>query len=292
MSNNRRGLGRGVQDLGLGDLLSDIHQSETKASEQQSLQELAIDKIQPSPYQPRKHFDENALNELAESIRQQGILQPLVVRPKADRFELIAGERRWRAAQLARIETVPAVVKSLDEQSTAAIIIIENLQREDLRPLEQAQALDRLKNEFGMQHQAIADAVGMSRVAVTNYLRLLQLTQPVKQMLEDKQLEMGHCRALLSLDAYEQLQVAQQVVDKHLSVRQTEEWIQNRQKRPGQSKTDDKQSQDPDIAALQDRLAQKLGAEVKVQQSSQGRGKLVIHYHSLDELDGILSHIQ
>jgi ParB family chromosome partitioning protein len=293
MSSKKRGLGRGVQDLGLGELLSDIHSAEQQSDQSSALKELGIEKVNPNPNQPRQTFDHQSLSELAESIKQQGILQPLVVRESGDQgYEIIAGERRWRAAQIAGLETVPAVLRNIDDEAAAAFMLIENLQREDLQPLEQAKALDRLKHEFNMQHQAIAEAIGKSRAAVTNYLRLLQLEKPVKELLEAGHLDIGHCKALLALEGQQQTRAAKHVVNKKLSVRQTERYVNEQQHADNSGNKQQAKQLDPNIEALQETLAQKLKATVKVQQSDKGQGKVVIHYNSLDELDGILSHIQ
>ncbi len=238
-------------------------------------------------------MDEEALQELAASIRAQGVLQPVVVRPMSGtgRYELVAGERRWRAAQLAGLQDIPAVIRDVPDQAAMAIALIENIQRENLNPVEEAHALHRLIDEFDMTHQQAADAVGRSRAAVSNLLRLLDLSADVKALLENGDLEMGHARALLSLTSDQQGQVARQVVAKGLSVRETEHLVRRLQQtassgRPASPSTD------PDIRRLQDDLSAQLGAMVKIQHTARGKGRLVVHYNSLDELDGILNHIK
>ncbi len=258
-----------------------------------TLRDLPLDLIQRGRYQPRTDMDPDALEDLAASIRAQGVVQPIVVRAMGGtgRYELIAGERRWRAAQLAGLQEIPAVVRNVPDQAAMAIALIENIQRENLNPVEEAHALKRLIEEFDMTHQQAADAVGRSRAAVTNLLRLLDLNGDVRLMLENGDLEMGHARALLGLSGDQQSQAARQVVAKGLSVRETEQLV-----RRLQSATPEKSQQskavDPDIRRLQDDLTAQLGAMVRIQHSARGKGRLVVHYNSLDELDGILAHIK
>jgi ParB family chromosome partitioning protein len=254
---------------------------------------LPVERLQRSSYQPRREFDEDALNELAASIRAQGIVQPIVTRRMKDgkNYEIIAGERRWRAAQLAGLTEVPTIVREVSDETALAMTMIENLQREDLNPLEEASGLEQLMSQFQLTHQELADVVGKSRSAVTNFLRLLSLRTEVKTMLEHNDLEVGHARALLALEDEAQVEAARTVVARSLSVRQTEALVRSMQSRKaGEAKTDDKAA-DPDVLALQDRLSETLGAKVLIQCNKKGKGKVVVEYSSLDELEGILSHI-
>jgi ParB family chromosome partitioning protein len=253
------------------------------------LRNLPLDVIQPGRYQPRSVFDEEKLTELADSIRAQGVVQPIVVRSVGDaQFELIAGERRWRAAQLAGIDDIPAVVRDVSDEVSLAMSLIENIQREDLNPLEEATALRRLIDDFQMTHQEAADAVGRSRAAVSNLLRLLELMQEVKDMIDMRMIEMGHARALLSLDDTLQVQAAREVIHKSLSVRETENLVRRLQqslKKKGSRRVD------PDILSLQNRLGESLGARVRIQHQASGKGKLVISYNNSDEFEGILERL-
>jgi ParB family chromosome partitioning protein len=241
-----------------------------------------------------------SLQELADSIRAQGVVQPIVVRPVAAqrtgeplRYEIIAGERRWRAAQMAGLHDLPAVIRHVPDDAAMAMSLIENIQRENLNPLEEARALDRLIREFEMTHQSAADAVGRSRAAVSNLLRLLELADEVKALVEQRQLEMGHARALLGFTvARQQVEVATLVARKGLSVRETEALVRRMLTRKDDDEDREPPRKDPNIGRLEQELAGKLGAKVQVQHSAKGRGKLVINYNSLDELDGILEHIQ
>ncbi len=257
------------------------------------LQHLPIDSIQRGTYQPRQQFDEEALLELADSITAQGLIQPILVRPYAGGYELVAGERRWRAARLAKLSTIPALVREIDDQSVASVALIENIQRKDLNPLEEAHALQRLQAEFSMTHEAVAQSIGRSRAAVTNLLRLLDLGDEVKQLLLDGELDMGHARALLGAPVSQQYELALQVIKRGLSVRATEKLV--RELRSGERSTGKRGSSkevDPDIAALQRDLGQKLAARVEIHHKEGGAGKLEISYNSLDELEGILGHIK
>ena len=278
---------------GLGSLIGNIDEVTRVDDEEKSdgLIELDIDRIQRGKYQPRQNFDQESLQELADSIRSQGIVQPVVVRPEGDHFELVAGERRWRAAQLAGLQKVPAVIRELDAKSAAAIALIENIQREDLNPLEQAQAFLRLIEEFDLTHQQVADSVGRSRAAVSNLLRLLDLAEPVKQQVNKGLLDMGHARALLALIRHDQIEVARLVVNRGLSVRETELLVKKTlaiQTGAGKSQP---AAVDPDIQRLENSLSEKLGAAVKIKPGKKGAGQLVIHFHSSAELDGILEHL-
>jgi len=266
----------------------------------EELAKIPVDLLQRGRYQPRLDMRPESLQELADSIRAQGVVQPIVVRPLAAqrsgepvRYEIIAGERRWRAAQMAGLHHVPAVIRRVPDEAAVAMSLIENIQRENLNPLEEARALDRLIREFDMTHQTAADAVGRSRAAVSNLLRLLELADEVKALVESRQLEMGHARALLGLaQVRQQVEVALLVAKKGLSVRETEALV--RRLSTAKPDHDERESSrpDPNIARLEQDLAEKLGARVHLQQGAKGRGKLVISYNSLDELDGILAHIQ
>lgn len=257
------------------------------------LSEVNIDRLSPGKYQPRQKIHPEELESLADSIRVQGILQPLVVRPlEEDRYEIIAGERRFRAAQLAGLVTVPVIVKDVSNESAMAIALIENIQRENLNPLEEAIALDRLSKEFKLTHIQVAEAVGKSRATITNSLRLLLLTEEVKALLEQGEIEVGHAKVLLALKGKEQTDIARTVVAKDLSVRETERLVANVLEGQGRREKMDhgKPPMDPDVKRLQDNLSLKLGAKVEIQHH-QGKGKLVIQYNTLEELDGILEHI-
>lgn len=277
-------LGRGLSSMLSNTTLQKVSEKETR----DELRHLPLDVIRPGRYQPRSVFDEDKLEELANSIRAQGVVQPVVVREIArGEFELIAGERRWRAAQKAGLQTIPAVVRDVPDEATVAMSLIENIQRENLNPLEEATALRRLIDEFEMTHREAADAVGRSRAAVSNLLRLLELIQEVKDMVDGRLIEMGHARALLSLDAGLQVQAAREVIRRRLSVRDTEALVRRLQK---PAKKPPRKS-DPDIQRLQNRLEEKLGARVKIQHQASGKGKLVISYTSSDELEGVLGHM-
>ncbi len=281
----RKGLGRGLDALLRGSLAL-----ETEAAVGDLLA-LPLDVIERGQYQPRTQFDEAALEELAASIREQGLLQPIVVRPlKSGHYEILAGERRWRACQLAGLEQIPALVRDLQDQDALAITLIENIQREDLHALEEARALRRLVEEFQLTHAQAAAAVGRSRSAISNLLRLLELSPEVQELMESGALEMGHGRALLGLSGPEQRRVADEVAARGLSARQTEALVR-RLKKPGGSKTSQTTRQDPDIAALERRLQEKIAARVEIKSRRGGRGSLVIHYSSLEELDGLLGRI-
>jgi ParB family chromosome partitioning protein len=305
MATKRPSLGRGLEAL-LGTprpAPPDDRPSGTPAPAPPLDEELAripVDLLQRGRYQPRLDMRPESLQELADSIRAQGVVQPIVVRPLAAqrtgeplRYEIIAGERRWRAAQMAGLHAIPAVIRNVPDDAAVAMSLIENIQRENLNPLEEARALDRLIREFDMTHQTAADAVGRSRAAVSNLLRLLELGEEVKSLVETRQLEMGHARALLGLAApRQQAEVARLVAKKGLSVRETEALV--RRLATGKDDTGDREPprRDPNVARLEQDLTDKLGARVQLQQGAKGRGRLVIAYNSLDELDGILAHIQ
>jgi ParB family chromosome partitioning protein len=274
----------------LSSMLSKTALEQVRQGSGDDLQTLPLDVIRPGRYQPRSVFDAEKLAELADSIRAQGVVQPVVVRPldEEGEFELIAGERRWRAAQMAGIERIPAVVRNVSDEVSVAMALIENIQREDLNPLEEATALRRLIDDFQMTHQEAADAVGRSRAAVSNLLRLLELMQEVKDMVDTRLIEMGHARALLSLEDDLQVQAAREVVRKGLSVRQTENLVRRLQQ---SRKQRGKRRVDPDILRLQNRLSEALGARVSIQHRASGKGKLLISYNDADELDGILQRL-
>ena len=283
----RRGLGARDLDVLLGG--GDEPASETAGDD---LRPLAIDRIQPGKYQPRKHFDDEQLDELAASIKAQGLIQPIVVRSiGSGRFELIAGERRWRAAQRAGLKEIPAIVRVVPDQAVVAMALIENIQREELTPLEEAHAFQRLIAEFKQTHQQVADAVGRSRASVSNLLRLLDLPEEIRLLLDQRKLDMGHGRALAALDSALALGLARRAVEHGWSVRELEEAARRAQATPA-SKRAKAAARDPDISALERELAEKLAAKVSIQHGRGGRGRLVIGYHSLDELDGILSRIR
>jgi ParB family chromosome partitioning protein len=266
---------------------STLKQVQDKSGDQ--LRNLPLDVIRPGRYQPRSVFDEEKLAELADSIRAQGVVQPIVVRPVGDEeYELIAGERRWRAAQLAELDEIPAVIREVADEASVAMALIENIQREDLNPLEEATALRRLIDDFQMTHQEAAEAVGRSRAAVSNLLRLLDLMQEVKDMVDMRRIEMGHARALLSLDDRLQVQAAREVVRKQLSVRKTENLVRRLQQ---SSKKKGSRRIDPDILRLQNRMAETLGARVNIQHQASGKGKLTISYNNADEFEGILERL-
>ena len=254
------------------------------------LKNIPVDLIQRGKYQPRTDMHEEALEELSASIKNQGVMQPLVVRPiSSDKYEIIAGERRWRATQMAGLDTIPAIVKPVGDEAAIAMALIENIQRENLNPIEEAMALKRLQDEFELTQQEVADAVGKSRVTVTNLMRLIGLHIDVRRMLEHGDLEMGHARALLALPDEQQTSAARVVSGKGLSVRQTEALVRRLTSESGAVKN--KHVSDPDIKNLEDKLAEKLGAKVMIQHTAKGKGKVVVKYNSLDELDGILAHI-
>jgi len=287
MARRKAGLGRGLDAL-----LSSGNRNEKKELSDSELSKLPVEKIQRGQYQPRIHIRQESLEELAESIRTQGLVQPIVVRPISGGYELIAGERRWRAAQMAGMHEIPAIIKDVPDQAAAAMALIENIQRENLNPLEESQALQRLIDEFGLTHQQTADSVGRSRTAVTNLLRLLDLEGGVKEMLDEGLLEMGHARALLAIGGQTQVSAARHVIAKGLSVRETERYIRKlKADEQGKTKQQVKAERSPDVVRLENDLADKLGAPVKIQYNSKGQGKLTVSYNNLDELDGILEHM-
>lgn len=298
----KRGLGRGLDAL-LGDALAhskpaaeaevSIQPEEVESdSHVGGIKHLPVEFIQPGQYQPRKDMHQEALEELAASIKAQGLMQPIVIRPlvgKDDSYEIIAGERRWRATQLAGLDTVPVIIKDVPDDAAIAMALIENIQRENLNSMEEAQALHRLQHEFELTQQEVGDAVGKSRATVANLLRLMQLNDDVKIMLERGDIEMGHAKALLGLQDQKQSEAARHVVAKEMTVRQTEAYVRNLQ---DEVKPKEKARPNPDIQRLERTLGERLGANVAIKHSAKGKGKLVINYSNLDELDGILAHIQ
>jgi ParB family chromosome partitioning protein len=300
-------LGRGLADLlGQSRPIMVPHPQvadggEPAAPLSEELARLPLDVLQRGRYQPRLDMRPESLAELADSIKAQGVVQPIVVRPVdslgdgvSQRYEIIAGERRWRAAQMAGLSEIPAVIRHVPDEAAIAMALIENIQRENLNPLEEARALERLISEFGLTHQQAADAVGRSRAGVSNLLRLLELAPEVCELLEQRQLEMGHARALLALEQRRrQAEVAALVAKKGLSVRETEALVRRLQApAAGSAAAADLPARDPNVQRLESDLADKLGARVAIQQGAGGKGKLVVSYNSLDELDGILAHIQ
>ena len=288
MNAKKKRLGRGLDAL-LGS--SDIESSPQKenASSNSAPNALPIEKLQRGEYQPRTNMDQASLEELAASIKSQGIIQPILVRPIADdQYEIIAGERRWRAAQIAQLDEVPVLVRNIPDEATLAVALIENIQRENLNPVEEAVGLKRLMDEFDLTHEEMAKSVGRSRTAVTNLLRLLGLSSGAKRLLEDGSIEMGHARAILALPLEQQDQVADEVYVKRLSVRQTEVLIRAI---VDPKKKKQKKSKSSDIRSLEESLSEKLGTNVSIEDKN-GKGKLVIEYKSLDILDGVLNHIK
>lgn len=256
------------------------------------LRMLGVDQITRGTYQPRRHFDQELLQELADSIKAQGLIQPILVRAYGGKFELIAGERRWRASQLAGITDIPAIVRDMDDQSVAAVSLIENIQRADLNPLEEAQALERLCGEFSMTHQQVAEAVGRSRVAVTNLMRLLELHDDVKSMVDNGELDMGHARALLGAPLKEQPVIAKRITQQGLTVRAVEKLVKELREGKTSAASSESNKTDPNIDALGKKLGTLLGAPVAIKHQKSGSGKLEISYSSVAELEGILSHIK
>ncbi|HLB41458.1 MAG TPA: ParB/RepB/Spo0J family partition protein [Gammaproteobacteria bacterium] len=285
----KRGLGKSLDAL-LAYTGTDTTTTSTADNQMlDKLTQLSINQIQRGKYQPRREMDTQALEELAHSIRSQGILQPLIVRPVGDKYEIIAGERRWRAAQIAELQEIPVIIRHVPDEAASAIALIENIQREDLNPIEEAIALQRLMEEFSMTHQQVADAVSKSRVSVTNLLRLLALPEEVKSMLDRGLLEMGHARTLITLPESVQREVAEMIINRKLSVRETENLVRRLQSPKSQNK---QKSLDPDFLHLQEQLSHQLKLRVAIHCNAKGKGKLVIHYRSLAELNGLLAQFQ
>jgi ParB family chromosome partitioning protein len=302
MSGKKPSLGRGLAEL--SPLLARRAASPEAEKPQilvgDRLASLPVDLLQRGKYQPRADMRPESLGELADSIRSRGLVQPILVRPlprpnptESQRYEIIAGERRWRAAQMAGLAEIPAFIRDVPDEDAVAMALIENIQRENLNPLEEARALLRLIEEFGLTHQAAAEAVGRSRAAVSNLVRLMELTDEVKEMLEHRQIEMGHARALLGLATRrQQIEVATLVAKKSLSVRDTEALVRRIINPKAAESADPAPTVDPDIHRLETEIAEKLGAKVAFQHAASGKGKLIVSYNSLDELEGILAHIQ
>jgi ParB family chromosome partitioning protein len=289
MMTKKRALGRGLDALlGIG---ADKPSPEERNGD--LLKTIPVDLIQRGRYQPRLDIKPEALEDLAASIRAQGIVQPVVVRPVGEggRYELIAGERRWRAAQIAGLDAIPAIVKSVSDRAVMSMALIENIQREQLGPLEEALALQRLIGEFQMSHQDVAEAIGRSRAAVSNLLRLLELDASVKAMLEDGEIDMGHARALLGLPGPDQLEIARRIASQGLSVRQAEALVRAKRE-PVAETVKAAKTVDPNVRQLEDSLAERLGASVEIKHRASGKGAVSIRYNSLDELEGILAHIR
>ncbi len=300
----RRGLGRGLDALLAGSKdPQPINPRDSSAASARTrppgsgLAEVPLEQVFRGQFQPRRHFDEEALDELAQSIRSQGLMQPIILRSRpAGGYEIVAGERRWRAAQRAGLAVVPAVIREVDDEHAMAMALIENIQREDLNPLEEAVAMQRLRDEFELTQQQIADMLGKGRVSVANTLRLLNLAPATRLMLERGDLEMGHARALLSLDPSAQNALATEIVDKGMSVRQAEARVRSllgaqNGKRP-QAAAATVRTKDADTRLLEQRLSEQLGAPVSIDSDTKGRGRLVISYASLEALEGILDHIK
>lgn len=276
----QKGLGRGLDAL--------LSRNGSVDISEESLQNLEISKLQPGKYQPRTNMDQVALAELAESIKAQGVMQPILVRPISDdQYEIIAGERRWRAAQLAGLNEVPALIRKVADESALAMSLIENIQRENLNPLEEAMGIQRLINEFGMTHQTAGEALGNSRSTISNLLRLLNLSAPVQELMMQGKIEMGHGRAILTLTPAEQIKMANLIAQKQLSVRETEKLV-NQIEHPSTKKI---KKPDRDLLRLQEGVSERLGAQVDIKPKKNGQGNIVIHYSSLDQLDDILSKL-
>jgi ParB family chromosome partitioning protein len=296
MSRKKR-LGRGLDALLTKPMVA-VSRPGSAETSGDGLKNLPVEYLQRGQYQPRVDMRQDSLEELAESIKAQGVIQPIVARPISKkggtrRYEIVAGERRWRAAQMAGLAEIPAIVRDIPDESAIAMALIENIQREDLNPLEEARALDRLIREFDLTHAEAAKAVGRSRASVSNLLRLQDLSEKVKTLLEDRQLEMGHARALLAIsNATQQFDAARQVIKKGMSVRETEKLVKRMMDGSSTKPAKRSPAQDADIRRLEIEISEKLGAKVSVDHSATGAGKIVINYNSLDELDGILKHIK
>ncbi len=292
MATKKRGLGRGLDALLSGSSSAPVSTSSTEKPLDGELRELAVERLQRGQYQPRTDMHTESLDELADSIREQGLVQPIVVRPVAeDKYEIIAGERRWRAAQMAGLHEVPVVIRHVNDRAAIAMALIENIQRENLNPIEEARSLYRLMEEFDLTQQKAAEAVGRSRSGVANLLRLLELNEDVKALLEHRQLEMGHARALLALKDHQQSETANKVAKLGLSVRETEQLVRKLTD-PAKPKSKSPATLDPNIRRLQEDLSEKLGAAVQLQSKANGKGKITISFNSNDELEGILDHIK
>ena len=289
MAVKKRGLGRGLDAL-LSSANANTLQEQAGKAAVSELQHLKLESIQRGKYQPRGDMDQASLEELAQSIKAQGVMQPIVVRLTAKHtYEIIAGELRWRASKLAGLETIPALVRDVSDEAAIAMALIENIQREDLNPVEEAMALQRLQQEFELTQQEVANAVGKSRASVANLLRLIGLPDEVKTLLVHGDLEMGHARALLGLPVEQQVEAARQVVARGFTVRQTEALVRNMQT---DKPVKEKPAVDPDVQRLEQKLAERLGTQVQIKQGPKGKGQLVISYGTLEELQGVLAHIR
>lgn len=290
MAVKKRGLGRGLDALLGSATANTLPKQDATPIAASELQHLSLECIQRGKYQPRGDMDQTSLEELAQSIKAQGVMQPIVVRLIAkNQYEIIAGERRWRASKLAGLATIPALVRDVTDEAAIAMALIENIQREDLNPVEEAIALQRLQKEFELTQQEVADAVGKSRATIANLLRLIGLPDEVKTLLAHGDLEMGHARALLGLPAEQQVEAARHVVAKGFTVRQTEALVRNMQ---ADKPVEEKPIADPDVKRLEQKLAERLGTQVKIKHGQKGKGQLVISYGTLEELQGVLAHIR
>ncbi len=299
MAIKKRGLGKNSLDVLLSNNYMSVANAETEktlneSQDNEDMRYLPVEMINKGRYQPRRHIDPTSIEELATSIRAHGVIQPIVVRElNKNHYELIAGERRWRASQLAGLDTIPAIVRKLPDEAAMAIGLIENIQRENLNPIEEAKALARLIDEFGMTQQQLADAIGKSRSAITNLLRLLKLEHDVSRLLENGDIEVGHAKALLALEHAQQKQIAKKIIERELSVREAEKLIRHlTTSKHASAATTSNKPVDPDVVKLENDISDRLGAKVRVNHQSNGKGKLVIHYNNLDELDGILDHLR
>jgi ParB family chromosome partitioning protein len=294
MAAKRQSLGTGLDALlGFSDEVESVPQSKHMEDADGTLRNLPVEFLQRGKYQPRRDLDADALQELANSIAQQGVMQPIVVRKVAtDKYEIIAGERRWRASQQAGLESVPSIIRTITDEAAIAMALIENIQREDLNSIEESRALIRLQDEFKLTQQQVADAVGKSRSAVTNLMRLASLEEAVQKQLELGEIELGHAKCLLALSGNSQVIAGREVAANSMSVRQTETLVKRIQSSGSAMAVEPKKPADPDILRAQQDLSEKVGAAVTIQHSAKGSGKLVIKYHSVDELEGILAHIK
>lgn len=292
----KRGLGRGLNDLGLDQLLTEFDHV-AKPSPEGQLCTLSIDHLQPGEYQPRKEMDPALLDQLSSSIAEQGVIQPLLVRKVGlasegyDQYEIIAGERRWRAAKMAGLLEVPVVIKQVEDQTAMVVALIENIQRENLNAMEEAQALDRLVNEFGLTHEQVGQCIGRSRTSVSNFLRLMSLSDAVKVSLAKGDLDMGHARALLGLDESQQCELAKKIIDEGLSVREVERLAAQAKEGDIETAKAYKRQRDPDLVRLEEHLAHRMGTKVTVKHNTKGRGKITLHYNDLDDLERLLAQI-
>ncbi len=293
----KRGLGRGLNDLGLDQLLTEFDHG-AKPSVEGQLCNLATEHLQPGEYQPRKEMNPDLLEQLSNSIAEQGVIQPLLVRkvgvaPEGhDQYEIIAGERRWRAAKMAGLLEVPVVIKQVEDQAAMVVALIENIQRENLNAMEEAHALDRLVNEFGLTHEQVGQCIGRSRTSVSNFLRLMSLTDVVKQMLSQGNLDMGHARALLGLSDEQQCELAKKIMDEGLSVREVERLAAQAKEGNIEEAKAYKRQRDPDLVRLEEHLAHRMGTKVTVKHNTKGRGKITLHYKDLEDLERLLAQIE